>query len=150
MTVRCSAKALARAVRRDLLDCDSAIQSLLNAYTGPLAVPSLPKAWLALGWHNMGWLGLSLDLPDGPMKVARIIEEFGLAPFLPLFDRHERACFAKGEIVLHRGEPFRVVGSRKVTPFALCRPDGCELLIESLDGRAFGFVDESEVEQPDG
>src|SRR5690349_9196745 len=94
MAKRCSADALVRAVRRDKLDCDCAIEAHLNDnYQGRLAVPSLPKVWLALCSFNMGRHGRVLDLPDGPMSVGRVIEEFGLAPFLPLFDRQERAAF---------------------------------------------------------
>jgi hypothetical protein len=98
----------------------------------------------------MGWRDRLLDLPNGPLTVAEVIEEFGLRPFLPLFDRREGARFAKGEVVRYGNEhwsyTYRVIGRREVTPFAMLRLDDWELFLESLDGGTTGFVGESEVE----
>jgi hypothetical protein len=137
---------LVRAVRSKRMDCDSALESHLDAYRGSLTVPSFSEVHLALCCANMGWR----DREVGPMKVSAIIEAFNLGAFLPLFDRQDDASFAKGEIVRYGNEHWsytcRVIGRREVTLFASLRLDVWELFLESLDGETTGFVGESEVE----
>jgi hypothetical protein len=125
-------------------------EHLHENYRGPLSTPSFSKVYLALCYFNMGWRERVLELRNGPMTVAQIIHEFGLEPFLPLFDRQEEASFGQGELVRYGnefwGSDCRVLGRREVTPFAICRLDDWEVFIEALDGKTAGFVGESEVE----
>jgi len=148
-----SAKAWVKQVQDGKIDCDSALEEHLHEnYQGPLDGPSLlfETAHLALCCFNMGRLDRVLDLQDGPMKVGQIIKEFGLEPFLPLFDQQEEALFRKGQVVRFGNESWgwdcRVIGRRAFTPFALYRTADWELFLEALDGKIVGFVGESEVE----
>ena len=139
-------KVLAEAVLDGGTDCDAALEHHLHDnYRGPLEVLSITDAHLALSCANMGWRDRVVDLDAGRMTVARAIEEFGLGPFLPLFDRREQARFRRGEVVRYEGRLCRVLGRRAVTPFALPRLDGWELFVETLDGKTAAFVGESEV-----
>ena len=148
-----SSKSWVKQVQDGNCDCDSALEEHLHEnYQGPLDGPSLlfETVHLALCCFNMGWRDRVLDLQDGPMTAAQIIQEFGLEPFLPLFDQQEDAQFKKGEVVRFGNESWgwdcRVIGRRKVTPFALFRTADWELFLEALDGKIVGFVGESEVE----
>ena len=148
---RRSAKWLVKAVRAGKCDCDSALEEHLHEnYRGQLGVPPFQKVQLALCYFNMGWRDRVLDLRDGPIKVSEVIQEFGLEPFLPLFNRQEDANFKKGDVVRygneHWGYVCRVIGRRAVTPFAMPRFDDWEVFLETSDGETAGFVGESEVE----
>jgi hypothetical protein len=151
MAGRRSAKSWAKAVLESWQDCDAALEHHLHEnYRGPLALPSFPQVHLALCCANMDRRDRVLDRRDGPLTVAEVIEEFGLGPFLPLFDRQEGARFARGAVVRYGNEHWsytcRVIGRREVTPFAMLRLEDWELFVETLDGETTGFVGESEVE----
>lgn len=149
---RRSAKSLVRAVRDGKYDCDSALEEHLHEnYRGSLTVSSIEEVHLALCYFNMGWQNRVLDVGGDSMTVAEVVNEFGLKPFLPLFDRHEEAAFRKGDQVRWGAESWEyvgtIIGRRAVTPFAVPRFDEWEVFIESLDGESVGFVSESEVER---
>jgi hypothetical protein len=91
----------------------------------------------------MGWWDRVLEPSDGPLTVAQAVEEFGLEPFLPLYDRQEEADIRLGDLVTCDGEVYRVVGRREVWPYAAPRCDDFELFIESEDGSTFTLVGES-------
>jgi hypothetical protein len=142
-----SAKSWVELVLEGQYDCDAALEEhLWENYQGPLEVPSFSKVHLALCCFNMGERERILELADGPIAVAEVIEEFGLAPWLPLFDRREDAIFHKGDLVSYGDDACRVIGRREVTPFAIPRFDDWEVFVETLDGGTAGFVGESEVE----
>jgi hypothetical protein len=146
MSKRRSAKWLAKAVLEGRWTCDSALEEHLHEnYRGPLAIPPYSKVHRALCFANMGRRDRVLELSDGPMSVAEIIEEFGLTPFLPLYDRQEGADIRLGDPVTYEGEVYRVVGRREVWPYAAPRTDDFELFIEGEDGGTFTVVGESEV-----
>jgi hypothetical protein len=144
MTRRRSAKWLAKAVLEGEWTCDSALEEHLHEnYRGPLAIPPYSEVHRALCYANMGWRDRVLELSDGPMTVAEIITEFGLEPFLPLYDRQEEADIRLGDPVTYDGDVYRVVGRREVWPYAAPRTDDFELFLESEDGGTFTFVGES-------
>jgi len=148
---RRSARPLVKAVRAGNFDCDSALEEHLHDnYQGTLSVPDFEKVHLVLCYFNMGWRDRVLDLGNGPMPVGDIIKEFGLEPFLPLFDRKVKGSFQKGDLVRWGSESWeyvgRMIGRRAVTPLAVLRLDDWEVFIETLDGKSVGFVSESEVE----
>jgi hypothetical protein len=146
------AKSLVRAVLNGVTDCDEAIQRQLDDnYRGRLETPSLKIAHVALCYFNRGQLDRSLDLPDGPMTVAGIVQEFGMAPFAPLLndqepDRHGEVRFPIGTLVDFWGDACRVIGRRRVTIHAMPREDEFEVFIENEDGTPLYFVGESMVE----
>jgi hypothetical protein len=98
----------------------------------------------------MGRRDRVLELSGGPLTVAEAIDEFGLGPFLPLFDRQEEACIRRGDLVTYDGEVYRVIKRREVWPFAAPRCDDHEVFLETPAGEPFGFVGESEVEPLEG
>lgn len=150
MVKRRSAKWLARAVLRGEWTCDSALEEHLHEnYRGPLAVLPHSKVHRALCFANMGWRDRVLELSDGPLSVAEVIEEYGLEPFLPLYDRLEQASIRRGDLVTYDGEDYRVVGRREVWPYAAPRTDDFELFLEKEDGSGFTFVGESMLDGDD-
>ena len=154
MTRQRTARYLVEAVLDDRQDCDAALEYYLHEfYRGPLNVPSITNVHLALCCFNAGQRDRVLELKGGPMTVQAIIEEFGLAPWLPLFDRKENARFTKGQLVRYGNEYWgydcRVLGRRAVTPFAMPRFDDWEVFLDTLDGKIAGFVGEGEVEAMD-
>ncbi len=139
-----SAKWLVKTVLEGRWTCDSALEEHLHEnYRGPLAILGYSNLNRALCFANMGWCDRVLEPSDGPMSVAEIIEEYGLEPFLPLYDRREQASIGRGDLVTYDGEVYRVVGRREVWPYAAPRYDDFELFLESEDGSTFTFVGES-------
>jgi hypothetical protein len=144
MAKRQSAKWLAKAVLEGEWTCDSALEEHLHEnYRGPLAIPPYSKVHRALCFANMGWRDRVLELQDGPMTVAEVIEEFGLKPFLPLYARQENADIHLGDLVKYDGDVYRVVGRREVWPYAAPRTDDFELFLEGEDPSTFTLVGES-------
>jgi hypothetical protein len=147
-----SAKSLVKAVLNGATDCDEAIQRQLDDnYRGRLETPSLKVAHVALCYFNRGQLDRSLDLPDGPLTVAQVVEEFGLEPFAPLVndqepDRQNEVQYPVGALVDFWGDVCRVIGRRRVTIQAMPREDEFEVFIENEDGTPLYFVGESMVE----
>ena len=147
MAKRRTAKWLVKAVLDGRWDCNAALEEHLHEnYQGPLDIPPYSRIHLAICCANMGWNDRVLDLDGGPMTVAEVVKEFGLEPFLPIFDRQEEVEFRLGEFVTYDDEVYRVVGRREVWPYAAPRFDDFELFIESEDGSTFAFVEESAVE----
>jgi hypothetical protein len=144
MAKRRSAKWLVKAVLEGEWTCDSALEEHLHEnYRGSLAILPYSKVHRALCFANMGWWDRVLELQDGPMTVAEVIEEFGLKPFLPLYDRQEEASIRRGDLVTYDGDVYRVVGRREVWPYSAPRTDDFELFLEREDGSGFTFVGES-------
>lgn len=145
-----SAKSLVNAVLREEIDCDGAIEEHLNDnYRGRLEAPSLEIVHAALCYANRGQADRLLDLPDGAMTVAQVVEEFGLEPFAPLLDdkaldRHHEIRYPVGTLVDWEGS-CRVIGRRQVTIFAMPREDEFEVFIETQEGTPLYFVGESMV-----
>jgi hypothetical protein len=136
-----------KAVLQGEWTCDSALEAHLHEnYQGPLAILPHSKLSRVLCYANMGWWGRELDLQDGPITVAEIIEEFGLKPFLPLYARQENATVHLGDLVKYGDEDYRVIGRREVWPFAAPRFGGFEIFIEKEDGTDFTFVEEFEFD----
>src|SRR5258705_12476627 len=90
-------------------DCDAVLEEHIWDYDGQLGIPSMPKVHLAICCANMGWVDRKLKLLDGPISVADIVKEFGLAPFLSLFDRQEGARFHKGDVVQYCNQACRIL-----------------------------------------
>ncbi len=150
MVKRRSAKWLVKAVLEGEWTCDSALEEHLHEnYHGPLAILGYSKMNCALCYANMGWRDRVLELRDGPMSVAEIIEEYGLEPFLPLYNRQEESDIRQGDLVTYDGEVYRVVGRREVWPYAAPRTDDFELFLEKEDGSGFTFVGESMLDGDD-
>lgn len=110
-----------------------------------MSIPSISEVHMAICLFNSGERDRRLKLPDGPMAVARIVKEFGLAPFLPQFDQFEGTEVSKGDLMLYQNHVCRVFGRREVTPLAALRTDEFEVFVETIDGSTSGFLGESEV-----
>jgi len=147
-----TAESLMKAVLNEGMDCDGAIrQHLDDNYRGELETPSLTKAHAALCYFNLGQMDRTLDLSDGPMTVAEIVKEFGLAPFAPLLndkepDSNGEVQYPVGTLVDYEGEVCRVIGRRWVDVSDVPRFDDFEVFIEKKDGTPLYFVGESMVE----
>lgn len=125
-------------------DLDVAIEHHLHdVYQGEMSLPSIPKVHQAICLFNSGERDRRLNLPDGPMAVAKIVEEFGLTPFLSQIDQFEGAEVNKGDLVLYQRQVCRVLGRREVTPLAVLRTDEFEVYVETLDQKNAGFVSPS-------
>ena len=147
MAKRRSAKWLAKAVLDGCWESNAALEEHLHEnYQGPLDIPPYSRIHLAICCVNMGWQDRVLELDNGPLTAGEVVREFGLEPFLPLFDRQEEVEFRRGDLVAYYDEVYRVVGRREVWPDAEFRLDDFELFIESEDGGTFAFVGESELE----
>ncbi len=146
MNDQLDAKALAEAVREGRMTFEAALEEHLD---GKYDVPD-ETVFRTLAHHNMGWQDRTLDLDDRTLTVAEFVQEFDLAPFLPLLDRLKDFRFPLGDLVIYEGETFQVIGRRAISPFAAPRFGDFELLIESLTRNMVGFVSESEVEPVEG
>jgi hypothetical protein len=81
---RLTAEQLAQAVQDEEISFEDALlYHLLNNLGVGIEDPALFLALtLAIGWANMGRMDETVDLPDGPVTVAQIIERFQLQAFL--------------------------------------------------------------------
>jgi hypothetical protein len=112
----------------------------------------LERIYAALCYFNLGQLGRVLDLPDGPMVVAQVIEQFGLGPFATLLndkepDRHGEIRYPVGALVDFSGDVCKVIGRRRTTILAMPAEDDFEVFLESVDGKPKYFVGESMVSE---
>jgi hypothetical protein len=149
MTKRRSAKWLAKAVLNGDWTFDAATEEHLHEnYRGPLDILPHSKMILALCYAVMGWQDRQIVIWGEPFTVGEVIKEFGLEPFVPMFDRTEGARFQKGEIVTYEREQYRVIGRREVSPLADHGFDAFEVFIEQLSGDGTsGFVGEDTLEE---
>lgn len=145
MTHEHDAKTLAEAVRNGELTLEAALEEHLGGKTDEPEESVIRT----LAHHNMGWQERTVDLGDRSVTVAEFVRELGLAPFLPLLDRHEESLYSLGDIVIYEGQSNQVIGRREVSPLAAPRFDDWELLIEALDGSTSEFVGEGHVEALD-
>jgi hypothetical protein len=147
MPRRRSAKTLVTAIREGREDFDSALEHHVNEnYAGPLGVPSLKTVHVALCHASIGEGDKPIELADGCMTAAQVIEEFGLHLFVPLVnDRNGQVTCAVGGTVRFYGQICRVIGRREVTMLAMPREDDFELFLESPEGKPMYFVGESMV-----
>lgn len=146
-----SAEELVEAVLAGRIDCDSALeQHLRENYRGKTPIP-----WSSVSrvicCYGMGWHDRAIGFPGGPMTVAGCAGEFGVQPFVRLFNRFDECpVFQRGESVRWGAESWeyigRVIGRRAVARTAMLRLDDWEVYIEAFDGSDVGFVSETEVE----
>ncbi len=148
MSVEHNTKALIEAVLEGELTFDSALEDHLDQYRGALEIPDPEIIQVALCYANLGRTKETIDLSDGPLTVARVVEEFCLGPFAPLLDDKEpdhqnEIRYPLGTLVDFSGEVCRVIGRRRVTILAMPREDEFEVFLESLEGKPMYFVGES-------